>query len=139
MWLYLFSVGSTVVVMHITTFYSGTVTTLKDFSSCYITSIVTTMTLTTIMPLSVWRAAFCVQFFSCDMLAYQGPKSIEDFHHNTGTAFYSNGVFTTGLENSKMFTQVSCMKMEPDPLHDHNWQHWQLCVVLLNTPVTIVE
>ena len=37
---------------------------------------------------------------------YQGPKYIEDFQHNTGTVFCSNGVSTSGWKNSKMFAQV---------------------------------
>ena len=41
---------------------------------------------------------------------YQGPKSIEDFQHNMGRVFGSNGVSTNGYKNSKMVALVLRMK-----------------------------
>jgi hypothetical protein len=50
----------------------------------------------------------------CGLKVYQGPKSIEDFQHNTGLVFCRNGVSTNGEKNSKMVAQVLRMKEEPD-------------------------
>jgi hypothetical protein len=53
-----------------------------------------------------------IRFFG--LKVYQGPKSIEDFQHSTGTVFCLNGVSTNGLKSSKMVAQVLHMKKEPD-------------------------
>ena len=44
------------------------------------------------------RAAFSDPFF-CGLKVYRGPKSVEDFQHNTGRVFCRNGVSTNGQKN----------------------------------------
>ena len=38
---------------------------------------------------------------------YQGPQSIKDFRHNTGTVHCRNGVCTNGLKNKNCHTNVT--------------------------------
>jgi hypothetical protein len=60
------------------------------------------------------RTAFSDPFF-CFLKLYQGPKYIEDFQHNTGTAFCRNEVsIRMDRKNQKTVAQVLSMKKEPD-------------------------
>ena len=91
------SVGSTVVFACIARCGFLLITAVQ-VSSCSVSSFVPTVTLTMADTLSVCtkeEQRSVIRFF-CALKVYQGPKSLVDFQHNTGTVFYRNGVSTNG-------------------------------------------
>ena len=105
------SVGSTVVCTCIAS-RGFLLITAVPVSSRSVSSFVPTVTLTMAGPLSVCtkEEQRSVIRFVVVWRCIRGPKCIEDFQHNTGTVFCSNGVSTNGEKNSKMVAQVLRMK-----------------------------